>query len=223
MVLEFFRRSGESTLEQVDQQLVQMLVEGRHIFDAAMNTLLGGTDPKTIKKDLRSTDWGINQMEQAVRRDLVIHSSVQSNTDLSLVLGYMSIVKDAERIGDYSKNIFDLRRYGADFSEAPDRKELMSYRDSVSALIGDTAAILTKGDPDAAQERINEADDLLDEYDALVKSAFRFEGPASEAVPRALLFRYLKRITAHLTNMLSLLVMPLDRLDYYDEAKEDRT
>jgi hypothetical protein len=32
----------------------------------------------------------------------------------------------------------------------------------------------------------------------------------------------LKRITAHLMNILTSLVMPIDRLDYYDEAKADR-
>jgi hypothetical protein len=55
-----------------------------------------------------------------------------------------------------------------------------------------------------------------------VKAAFKFEGPSSESVPRALYYRYLKRITAHLMNMMTSLVAPLDRLDYYDEAKDDR-
>ncbi len=41
-------------------------------------------------------------------------------------------------------------------------------------------------------------------------------------VARALYFRFLKRTTAHVMNVLTALVQPLDRLDYYDEAKEDR-
>jgi hypothetical protein len=41
-------------------------------------------------------------------------------------------------------------------------------------------------------------------------------------VSRALYFRFLKRITAHVMNFLTSLVMPVDRLDYYDEAKQDR-
>jgi hypothetical protein len=43
--------------------------------------------------------------------------------------------------------------------------------------------------------------------------------PGHEAVPRALLFRYYKRIVAHLMNLLSAVVMPLDRLDYFDEER----
>jgi hypothetical protein len=41
-------------------------------------------------------------------------------------------------------------------------------------------------------------------------------------VARALALRYLKRIVAHLTNVLSSIVMPLDRIDYFDEDPEDR-
>ena len=62
----------------------------------------------------------------------------------------------------------------------------------------------------------------LDDYDAQVKAAFQWEGSPADAVSRALYFRFLKRITAHVMNFLTSLVMPVDRLDYYDEAKEDR-
>ena len=36
----------------------------------------------------------------------------------------MSVVKDAERIGDYAKNLYDLAKFGVDFEVAPDRAEL---------------------------------------------------------------------------------------------------
>jgi hypothetical protein len=43
-----------------------------------------------------------------------------------------------------------------------------------------------------------------------------------QAVPRALAHRYLKRVVAHLMNLLTAVIMPLDRLDYFDEDPEDR-
>jgi Na+/phosphate symporter len=134
----------------------------------------------------------------------------------------MSIVKDAERVGDNAKNIFDLAKYGADFRGAADQDELEHYRDVVSHLIQDAADVFSARDAEKAQKLIDKADGFLDDYDAHVKAAFKFEGPSSESVPRALYYRYLKRITAHLMNMMTSLVMPLDRLDYYDEAKDDR-
>ena len=46
--------------------------------------------------------------------------------------------------------------------------------------------------------------------------------PAVVAVPRALLYRFLKRVTAHSLNVVSAVVMPVDRLDYFDEDDETR-
>ena len=65
-------------------------------------------------------------------------------------------------------------------------------------------------------------DAVLDEYDECVRTQLKSDAPAQEAVPRALLCRYLKRITGHLMNVITSLVMPLERLDYYDEKKSDR-
>ncbi len=222
MVMDFFRGTGESTLEEIETTLTGMLVDGRSVFETAMTTVFEGQEPKAIKKEIKGTDRGINRAEQEVRRALMIHASVHGAMDMPTVLRYMSIVKDAERVGDYAKNIYDLAKYGADFRGAPDLPDLTHYRDAVSQLIQDAADVFAARDAGAAQKLIDKADGFLDEYDAHVKATFSFEGPPAEAVARALYYRYLKRITAHLMNMMTSLVMPVDRLDYYDEAKNDR-
>jgi phosphate uptake regulator len=134
----------------------------------------------------------------------------------------MSVVKDVERVGDYSKNLYDLAKYGADFSTALDLDLLAEYRDKVGQLMDDSIAVFGNRDSEAAQQLIDKADGFLDEYDSNVKAAFKSEGPAADAVARALYFRFLKRITAHVMNLMTALVAPVHRLDYYDEAKEDR-
>lgn len=222
MVLDFFR-GKQSAIVEVENKLTKMLLDGREVYDTAMDALFGGGKSKETKKELRTTDQGINAAEQDVRRDLMIHASLHDTTDLPLVLAYMSTVKDAERVGDYAKNVYDLVKYGADFKDAPDREELEAYRDRVSQLLGDAADVFRAQDAEAAQGLIDKADGFLDDYDDHVKRAYRYEGPASEAVSRALYYRYLKRITAHVMNFLTSLVMPVDRLDYYDEEKEDRS
>ena len=198
-----------------------MVRDARDVFDAATDAVFGGGKSKATKKRVKRTDQEINAIQQAVRRSLMVHASVET-VDLPLVLGYMSVVKDAERAGDYAKNLYDLAKYGADFEAADDREELESYREKVGRLIDDVADVFGDRETERAQELIHRADGFLDEYDAHVKAAYNSEGPASDAVARALYFRYLKRLTAHLMNVLTSLVMPLDRLDYYDEAKDDR-
>lgn len=223
MVLEFFRGGGDAQLESIEAQIQQMLLDDRHTFDAAINALIGGTDPSTVGADIRDTDRRVNKAERAVRRELMVHVAVHGATaDQPMVMASMSIVKDAERIGDYAKNIFDLANAGVDLSSAPDLEQLIGYRDLVSGLIGEAARAFGERDTEAAHKILQDGDPLLDEFDANILKQIQSSAPASEAVPRALLFRYLKRISAHLMNVLTSLVMPLDRLDYYDEKKADR-
>lgn len=221
MVMEFFRSRGDSTISDVEQLLVTMLEDGRTVYETATQAVFGGGKSKETKQVVRSTDRGINRAQQNVRRALMMHSAV-SGADLPVVLAYMSIVKDAERVGDHAKNLYDLARWGADFSDAEDTDELRRYRDAVGQLIADTRDAFSSHDEAQAQRLIGKADGFLADHESHVREAFLSDGPASDAVARALYFRYLKRITAHLMNMLTALVMPLDQLDYYDEAPEDR-
>ena len=221
MVLEFFRRGGHTTLEEVEQSLVGMVHRVRDVYDAAMEAVFGGGKSKDTKRTVKSTDRSINEEQRRVRRALMLHAAVET-VDLPQVLGYMSVVKDAERAGDYAKNLYDLAKYGANFEEAEDRAELERYRDAVGSLIDEVAEVFAHRDTERAAALIDRADGFLDEYDDHVRAAYDSPGPASDAVARALYYRYLKRLTAHLMNVLTSLVMPIDRLDYYDEAKDDR-
>ncbi len=221
MVLEFFRGNTQSGLDEVQQTLVQMLQQGHEVFTTSTDALFGGGKSEETKQEVKSTDKVINEAQQSVRRQLMVSAAI-NNADLPLVIQYASIVKDAERVGDYAKNIYDLVKYGADFDAAPDRYHLLRYRDAVGQLILDAASVFEAKDAERAQRLIGKADAFLEEYDAQVKAAYQSQGPASDAVARALYFRFLKRTTAHVMNVLTALVQPLDRLDYYDEAKEDR-
>jgi phosphate transport system protein len=221
MVLEFFKSNPHSGIDGVQETLVQMLNDGHEVFVTSVGALFGGGKSKETKREVQTTDREINEAQRDVRRALMVTASI-SSMDLPLVLQYASVVKDAERIGDYSKNIYDLVRYGADFDAADDREDLVRYSDAVSQLILDAAVVFGAKDTDQAQRLIGKADGFLAEYDARIKSAYNSTGPASDAVARALYYRFLKRITAHVMNMLTALVQPLDRLDYYDEAPEDR-
>ncbi len=223
MVLDFFRGGAEAQLEKIEAKIQQMLIDDRHTFDAAINSLIGGTDPALVGKDIRKTDRRVNKAERAVRREVVVHVSVRgTSADIPLVLTSMSIVKDVERIGDYAKNIWDIANSGIDLADAEDIDTLIGYRDQLSQLIAETARVFGERDTAAAHEILRGGDDLLDEFDALIETQIHTDQPAREAVPRALLYRYFKRITAHLMNVLTSLVMPIDRLDYYDEDKADR-
>ena len=218
MVLSFFRQS-ESPMDEVEKRVHQMLIDGHAVYDAAMGAVFGGGKSKQTKREVRSTDNEINVAQRDVRRALILHLSVAPATDVAAVLTYMSIVKDVERIGDYAKNLYDLAKYGVDFESAPDHEELAGYRNAVGQLLIDAAGVFESGDTDGADALVAKANRFLDDYDAHVKAAYQSDWSAEDAVARALYFRFLKRITAHVMNFLTSLVMPLDHLDYYDEPR----
>ncbi len=223
MVLDFFRgRRQGSAIEDVEHTLVAMLRDGRDVFDAATQAVFGGGKSKETKREVKGTDRQINASQREVRRILMTHSAVTGDADLPLVLAYMSVVKDVERIGDYSKNLYDIAKLGVDFSTAPDGEQLEHYRNAVGQLIDDAASAFEERNVDRARSLVAKADGFLAEYDDHVFAQARSGGAAFDAVSRVLFFRFLKRITAHVMNLLTALVLPVDQLDYYDEAIDDR-
>ncbi len=225
MVLDFFRGGADSQLEEIEGLIIQMLLDCRHTFDLAINAVIGGTEPATVGKRISKTDVGVNKAQRKVRKELVVHASVRgTSADLPMVLSSMSIVKDAERIGDYSKNIWDIADAGVDLSHANDIGTLLKYRDRTSSMIGETARVFRERDVGAAHRMIQIADRIQDEYDAGIRELLlQGDADGSESVARALLYRYFKRITSHAMNVLTSLVMPVHRLDFYDEKKADRS
>jgi phosphate uptake regulator len=221
MVMEFFRSPRHGGLEQIERQIATMLGDCRHSFDSAMHALVSGADAASLAADVRETDRRINDMEQTIRRELVVHASVRGGQDVPVVLAYMIIVRMLERVGDQNKNVLDLAAEGVSFVGAPDHDQVVAFRDELSALFATTAEVFTARDDVAARKVLGRCDELVHGFESLVVAQLHSEEPARHAVPRALLYRYLKRITANLANVMSSVVMPLDQIDYYGPEIEE--
>ena len=65
-------------------------------------------DDASLDIDILTMDKKLNAFERDVRRKVMTHLSLGNNADLTAGLVLISIVIDIERIGDYSKNIYDL-------------------------------------------------------------------------------------------------------------------
>ncbi len=216
MVLSFFRRdpADEGGLRQVALEVDSMLAAARHSFDLAMSAVVSGADPASVAEEVRSPDRKINETEQDVRRRLLVHAAVQGTGDIELVLGYLLLSRKIERVGDQAKNILDLAEEGAAFADSDDIGALRAYRDRVSSLFADVAAVCA--DPMAGDGEATRAAGmhLVQEFEEELRRLIRSDAPASYAVPRALLYRYLKRIAANLAGILSSIFDPFDQVDY---------
>ena len=69
-------------------------------------------------------------------------------------------------------------------------------------------------DSDAARSFLAECDRIQDVCDAVLQRALASE---ENSAGRALVHRYLKRVASHAGNVVTSLVMPLDKLDFFDE------
>ncbi len=223
MFFRLFRGEATNRLSEIGEKVQRMLANDRREFDLAMSALLGEVRWDEVTREVRTLDREVNRLEREVRRHLLVHASVFGAIETPAVLVYMSIVKDLERIGDYAKNLLDLARDGADFSQVDDVEEWQTlWRDQVSELIGEAADAFKTWDAERSRALLRRSEGLLEECDLRVSAIVRGEDTGPQAVSRALALRFLKRVVAHVMNFLTAVVMPLDQLDYFDEDPEDR-
>lgn len=220
MVMEFFRK-GDPGIDAIGRQIVSMLGEARHSFDLATDAVLSGVDPANIADDVRATDSRINAAEQELRSELVVHVSVQGTRDIATVLGYTLLIKKIERIGDQAKNILDLAEEGVSFAQADDLPELLEQRRTISSLFAETAELLGDPEPIRVREFRDRADALRRAHEAKVRGYMHSDEPGHQVVPRAILYRYWKRIVANLGGIITAVSEPLHHQDYYDEGTTD--
>jgi phosphate uptake regulator len=222
MVFELFRGTGESQVKAIEAEIAEMLATSAETFDLAVGALTRHVEPDEVGTQLRKRDKSINRVERLIRRQIIIHAGVRgSQADIPLLFVYMSIAKDIERVGDLAKDMWDLAAAGADMSAEPDLTTVTEVGNMVSTLIADTSRVFGERDGEAAIRILKSADDAVDRYEAEMHAQLRgTDAPA--AVARAMFYRYVTRITAHLMNVLTAVVMPFERLDYWDEDKIDR-
>lgn len=211
-------------LENVEQQLHAMLASCQDAYRLATQAAFGETEVVEAGAQLLALDKDINRTERAIRRELLVHGTVRgAEVDQGLMLAYMSVAKDIERIGDKCKDIWELAQMGADLSKGTDTDEIQSHRNQVAALISETLDAFTAQDTDRVHELIPTIRSDGTHFDNHVFQLVMSDLPSKEAAPPALFYRYIKRLSAHLSNILSSIVMPIDRLDFYnpDKAIED--
>ncbi|MGI9598514.1 MAG: PhoU domain-containing protein [Acidimicrobiales bacterium] len=224
MVRAFFKRgSGDGNFEQIVSKSLTMLGDARHSFDLATLALLTETDAESVANDIRDTDNRINQAEQELRSELVVHVSVQGTADIGSVLGFTLLLKKIERIGDQAKNILDLAESGISLAQNENVAELLQEQRTVSTLFSEASDLLA--DPDASEATVDEysnrASELAAAHQARIDGYMTSDRPGHEVVPLAIYYRYLRRIVANLIGIVRTSSEPLPYVDYLEGGTVD--
>ena len=217
-LLSFWK--GKDFLVQVLEDFKIMLDDSESMFKAVCAQLLDGTKEPGLKDKIHKIDKQVNSLQREIRRRIVEHLSLQPMVDVNACLILMSVVKDAERLGDYSKNLYEVTELLAQ----PIEKELFSeYFDELDkkilALFQHTKEAFIDADEDRARSAWEYEKTIAKGCDKIVERLAQSNLPVNQAVCFTLVARHFKRIVAHLVNIATSVVLPLSDLDYFDERK----
>ena len=129
----------------------------------------------------------------------------------------MSVAKDAERIGDYCKNVFEVGQcYSEDFNVPAYHEPLEEIRVEVEALFKLVAAAWRSSAAKEAKGTIKSADAIRDRCDDIIDHLLGDKASIKthEAVAYSLLARHYKRVAAHLANISTAVTGRIEDLDF---------
>lgn len=214
-------RSGD-TLDKAFREFDDMLLAGQWMFNEVCGIFEGRLKPEDVRDALFSKDQEINALLRSLRANIVTHLTVNSNADIPACLALMSIAKDAERIGDYCKNLFEVTEHG--HLAARDN----AYGARIAAMPNDVEAIFelvrvafSESSPKQAKVAINAADAVRKTCDEIAEELLRDQAEISsqDAVAYSFQTRYCKRIASHLANIATAVFGRIEDLDFRKPPK----
>lgn len=214
---------GKDFISEVFGEFKDMLDDSEFMFKAVCGCLLEGTDEPGLKQKIYDIDKKVNVLQKAIRKRIVEHLTLQPTVDVTACLVLMSVVKDAERLGDYCKNLYEV----TELLEHPIDKDLFTrYFDSLDEeivkLFAHTRDAFIEADEEKARSTWDYHRKINKACDKIVADVAKSHLSVNEAVCLALIARHFKRIVSHLVNIATSVILPLSDLDFYDErTRED--
>lgn len=206
-------------LQEVGTRFREMLKLTQEMTLWAGDIAFGAHPSPASRTALYERDREVNRLERSIRKRVVAHLSItDSKTDVPYCVLLISLVKDVERIGDYSKNLSEL----ADIRSGPLPEddvveELLEIRRSVEAAFKAASEIFHSSDHEQARQFIRQGRELAHRCDVLITRIGKAGYGGEMTAALVLATRFYKRIGGHVLNVLSSVVMPLHKIDYYDE------
>ncbi|MDQ2075813.1 PhoU domain-containing protein [Marinimicrobium sp. ABcell2] len=215
--------TSESTIDKAFSDLTQMLKHGAWMFERANEVLHSTASAEEIRESIYERDQAINELERSIRRKMLRYLTVNPGHDVAICLALMSVAKDAERIGDYCKNVFEVGHfYTEGFHVAKYHEPLDRMSEQMNKMFNMVIKATRKSDESQAQKAIENAIEIRRTCDDMIEQLFRDEGQIEfhEAVAYSLLARHYKRVGGHLANIATAVLGQLEDLDFYDDGED---
>ena len=221
MFLSDFYKAWEKTtlLSEATRMCEEMLGIGHQMFQYSLRVLM---DNEKQAEDIYAIDRRMNRLEIAVRRKVVEHLAVNPKQDIIAALFLSSIVSDIERIGDYCKNLVELAQHYPEKPTGPYIDRAREIESEISQEYDMTIKAFRQGDSELGRLVMETNARMARNCDLLIDSLLaETDMPGKDAVIRALLLRFMKRVSVHLKNVASSLVNPYHKLGYKPDGTPD--
>lgn len=214
-------KSGDR-LDTAFAEFIQMVDASEWMFHEANQVICGTKKAEDVGESLYEKDKEINHLLRSVRAGILTHLSVNPIADIPGCLALMSVAKDAERIGDYCKNVYEVGRYYEDdYSIDRYHDPLEDVRKRTGELFNAVREAFDKSSVKRAKLSIKMADRIRGECDAIEETLLRDrrEVPTHVAVAYSLLARHYKRVASHLANIATSVFGRIEDLDFRKPKK----
>lgn len=222
-LLQFWK--GRDFLGQVLDEFKKMLEDTHQMFGSVCRKLIENQEEEGLEENIYLLDRKVNSLEKDIRKRIVEHLALQPAVELSTSLLLMSVVKDAERLGDYSKNLLEV----AKIIDGPlDRDKYLSFFGNIGQDLDELFRITKEAFIESDRKKAAQAWDyevkIVKGCDSIIgRLAQSSDLPVNTAVSFTLIARYFKRLAAHLSNIATSIILPLDELDYYKQKRKKVT
>lgn len=201
-------------IEAAFDDISGMLRHSARMLDVALAALL---DNQPLERDLDAMDDPVDEGERMVRRSVLEHLSFNPRQDLVASLVLVSMVQDAERIGDFARGIGEIVPLAKSPREGPFADRLRGIAGELRPLFEETETAFRKDDPERARGVMEKATELKAELQHYTEDVAASDLSADMAVVYASAARILRRVGAHLSNIASSVAQPYDRIRHGDE------
>ncbi len=191
-------------------EVLGMLGRAERMFGLACGNLLENEDNSA---EVQREDREINTVERIVRRMIFEHLTLNPQQDLPTSLSLLIIVHDIERSGDYAKSLIELSEWAnLDRSASIHADSCRALQRAIAPLFSQVIEALRDSNTDLARGVMRQHEAIKEQSSALIEQLVKDDGRSNDTVPFALAARFLRRISAHLSNVASSVVNPFDRL-----------
>ena len=218
-LIELFKK--DNLFEQAYQEASKMLDTDAAMYEASVDALRH-SDTAEVKFDIYGADKDVNRSERDVRKKVMTHLVVSGGTNLASGLSLVSVVVDIERIGDYTKNIYDLAvHHPLRLQGGPVEEKLQKVETAVTTDFKGMIEVFKDRDEDKARVIMNNykegLSDACEEISNSILSGSISGLDSSDATAVSLYARFLKRIASHSRNIVTSVVNPFHRIGYREK------